>query len=110
MKRFIFIVLSENVAAKYQSVHRLGIKNWDIKSVKFVFFNRDTSFFAAVKVLLLIVYIGYFRIDGNNGIGELEQAGQRIDETVLRMITLRQAPVSYHPLQSPHKRIAVPDV
>lgn len=82
MKRFIFIVLSENVAAKYQSVHRLGIKNWDIKSVKFVFFNRDTSFFAAVKVLLLIVYIGYFRIDGNNGIGELEQAGQRIDETV----------------------------
>lgn len=82
MKRFIFIVLSENVAAKYQSVHRLGIKNWDIKSVKFVFFNQDTSFFAAVKVLLLIVYIGYFRIDGNNGIGELEQAGQRIDETV----------------------------
>lgn len=82
MKRFIFIVLSENVAAKYQSVHRLGIKNWDIKSVKFVFFNQDTSFFAAVKVLLLIVYIGYFGIDGNNGIGELEQAGQRIDETV----------------------------
>ena len=82
MKRFIFIVLSENVAAKYQSIHRLGIKNWDIKSVKFVFFNQDTSFFAAVKVLLLIVYIGYFRIDGNNGIGELEQAGQRIDETV----------------------------
>jgi len=32
--------------------------------------------------LLLIVYIGYFGIDGNNGIGELEQAGQRIDETV----------------------------
>ncbi len=83
VERLVFVVLFEDVVPECQSVHRFGIEDGGVEGVEFILFDKDAAFLASVEVLPLSLQIGYFGIDGDDGVGELELAGQRIDEAVL---------------------------
>ena len=80
---FVVGVLHNLVIAIQQAVNALGIEDGCIEGFEHVVLYAYGSLLATVEKFLLSVQVGNLGIDGDNGIGELELAGQRIDETVL---------------------------
>ena len=80
---FVVGILHNLVIAIQQAVNALGIEDGGIEGFEHVVLNANGGLLASVEEFLLSVQIRYLGIDGDNGIGELELAGQRIDESVL---------------------------
>ena len=77
------VVGYQRIALVQQSVYRLGIEQRRVEGDKLVVYDADGILLAAVEEFLLLVQFGNFGIDGNDGVGELELAGERVDETVV---------------------------
>ena len=79
MKSRIILVLPDHIIAENKAVDRLCIQDRGVKRIERVVFDHDS----AMEILLLILQVGYLRIDGNNGIGELEHIRQRVDKLIV---------------------------
>ena len=75
----IILVLPDHVITEDESVDRLSIQDRGVKCIERVVLNHDT----AMEILLLVFQVGYLRIDGYYGIGELEHIRQRVDKPVI---------------------------
>ena len=82
VERLVFIVFLDDIAAEYQAIYRLGIEDRSVEGIELILFDKDAALFASVEIALLSVQVGYFRINGDNGVGKLELIGQCIDEAV----------------------------
>ena len=80
---FVVGILHNLVIAIQQAVNALGIEDGCIESFEHVVLNANGGLLTSVEEFLLPVQVGNLWIDGDNGIGELELAGQCIDESVL---------------------------
>ena len=83
VERGEIVVGYQRIALVQQSVYRLGIQQGRVEGDKLVVYDADGILLATVEEFLLLVQFGYFGIDGNDGVGELELAGERVDEAVV---------------------------
>ena len=83
MEGFVISIPDNLVVAIQQTINTLGIEDRSIEGFKHIVLYTDGSLLAPMEEFLLSVKVGYLGIDGDNGIGELELAGQCIDESVL---------------------------
>ena len=68
----ILIILFDCVVTENQAVYRFSIQDRGIECFKLVILND----YITMEILFLVFQVGYFRIDGNNGICELEHIRQ----------------------------------
>lgn len=106
MEGWVFLILFDNIIREDQPVHGLGVYQWPIERNKLVRIDHDTLW----KYFLCDAKSRDFGINRDNSVRKLEHIRQGVDELILTDHTFRQAPVSNQPLQSPHSRIAVPEV
>ena len=83
VERGEIVVGYQRIALVQQSVYRLGIEQRRVEGDKLVVYDADGILLATVEEFLLLVQFGYFGIDGNDGVGELELASERVDEAVV---------------------------
>ena len=76
------VVALHLVAANDDSVRALGVYQRGIKRLKHIVFNADGIRRTAVEAGGGSLEVGYFRIDGDDGAGELIEAREGIDEAV----------------------------
>ena len=83
MERFVVCVLNHLIVTEQQAVNTLGIQNRSIEGFERIVLYADCSLPASMEKFFLSIKIGNFGIDGDDSIGKLELAGQRIDKMIL---------------------------
>ena len=87
MEGGIVVVVDYAVVAEQETVNALGIKQGLVECLEDVVNNAYCVFAAckgaSVEVFLLSVKLGYLGVDADDGIGELEGAGEGVEEAVL---------------------------
>ena len=84
MKRRLFGRVLDDVLAKIQSVNAFGVYEGFVKGNEFIVLNDNTGCpFPSVEVLLASLEVRNLRLDGDNGLCELEETGQGIQEFVV---------------------------
>lgn len=71
--------MPDRIVPEQEAVYRFGIYKGRIESFEQIVLDYNPT----VEVRFLPFQIGYLRINGNNGIGELEKIGKRIDKPVV---------------------------
>ena len=82
MEGSIVLVVTDGIALPQQAVDRLGIEERVVETLKLVVHDADSVLLATMEILLLCIEVGYLGIDADDSIGELEHAGERVDEAV----------------------------
>ena len=108
MEGWVFLILFDNIIREDQPVHGLGVYQWPIER------NKPRSY-----ITISLREISLYG-DANPGFRDKIEIiafvnletylPKELINLFLRINTFRQAPVSNQPLQSPHSRIAVPEV
>ena len=76
MERSIVLIVTDSVALPQQAVDGLGIEERVIEALKLIIHDADSVLLTAMEILFLSVEVGYFGIDADDSIGELEHAGE----------------------------------
>ena len=74
--------MADGVALPQQAVDRLGIEERVVEALKLIVHDADSVLLATMEILFLCIEVGYLGIDADDSIGELEHAGERVDEAV----------------------------
>ena len=73
------MILLNHIITENKAVHRFGIQDRHVEGFELIVLDHDP----AMEIFLLILQIGYLRIDGNNGVRKLEHIRQRVNKPVV---------------------------
>ena len=82
MVGFVLRIGALLVFLEHQTADRFGIKQGRVEGVEVVVLNNDGIGFATMEIGVTLGELGYFGIDGDDGVRKLVLAGKGVDEGV----------------------------